>query len=35
MQKDPLIYLEHILASIQKIKSYTANLNEANFLKTP
>ncbi len=33
MQKDPLIYLEHILVCIQKIKSYTANLNEADFLK--
>lgn len=33
MQKDPLLYLEHILSSIQKIKSYTENLKEDDFLQ--
>lgn len=33
MQKDPIIYLEHILACIQRILSYTVNLKEDDFLK--
>lgn len=33
MTKNPLIYLEHIDACIQKIKDYTKGMDEASFLK--
>lgn len=33
MKKDPLIYLDHILSCVQKIKSYTLNLTETDFLQ--
>lgn len=33
MKKNPIIYLEHILDSINKIERYTANLSEDDFLK--
>jgi len=35
MLKDPIIYLGHILACIQRIMSYTVNLKEDDFLKNP
>lgn len=35
MKKDPNIYLEHILACIQRILTYTVNLKEDDFLKNP
>jgi len=31
MQKDPKIFLEHILESIDKIEKYVAEINEKNF----
>ncbi len=33
MKKDPLIYLEHILEWISKIKEYTLNVEDDEFLK--
>lgn len=33
MIKDPVIYLEHISACIQKIEEYTIELNEESFLQ--
>lgn len=33
MTKDPIIYLEHILISIQKIKEYTFGMREEDFLQ--
>ncbi|MEB2774661.1 DUF86 domain-containing protein [Algoriphagus sp. D3-2-R+10] len=33
MIKDPVIYLEHISACIQKIEEYTKELNEESFLQ--
>jgi uncharacterized protein with HEPN domain len=33
MTKSSLIYLEHILACIEKIKTYTASLDEKQFLE--
>lgn len=33
MIKDPVIYLEHISACIQKIEDYTKELNEESFLQ--
>lgn len=35
MNKDPRIYLEHILSSIQKIRSYTQDFSESDFLSSP
>ncbi|WP_416171467.1 DUF86 domain-containing protein [Algoriphagus boritolerans] len=35
MKKDPNIYLEHILACIRRILTYTVNLKEDDFLKNP
>lgn len=32
MEKDPIIYIEHILNCINKIKSYTINVDENSFL---
>jgi len=34
MQKDPLIYLEHMLFCIKKIKVYTKGMKEADFLQS-
>lgn len=33
MQKDPLIYIGHILDCILKIKKFTLNISEGEFLK--
>ncbi|WP_416864143.1 MAG: DUF86 domain-containing protein [Imperialibacter sp.] len=35
MAKNSLIYLEHILDALAKVKSYTTDLNEELFLKNP
>ncbi|WP_339786613.1 DUF86 domain-containing protein [uncultured Imperialibacter sp.] len=35
MAKNSLIYLEHILDALAKVKSYTTDLNEGLFLKNP
>jgi uncharacterized protein with HEPN domain len=32
MKKDQIIYIEHIVSSITKIKEYTEGINEASFL---
>jgi uncharacterized protein with HEPN domain len=32
MTKDPLVYLSHILDSINKIKDYTKDINESRFV---
>ncbi len=33
MQKDPIVYLEHILSCIIKIRAYTKDLDEDGFIK--
>ena len=33
MTKDPLVYIDHILNCIQKIKTYTTDFDEAKFLQ--
>jgi uncharacterized protein with HEPN domain len=35
MAKNSLIYLEHILDALSKVKSYTRDLNEGLFLENP
>ncbi|WP_026951057.1 HepT-like ribonuclease domain-containing protein [Algoriphagus mannitolivorans] len=35
MKKDPRIYLEHILSSIQRINSYSQGFSESDFLNSP
>ncbi|GMQ25008.1 DUF86 domain-containing protein [Algoriphagus sp. oki45] len=35
MKKDPRIYLEHLLSSIRKIRSYTQDFSESDFLSSP
>ena len=35
MAKKPLIYIEHIIESIEKIISYTQGFSKEDFLKTP
>ena len=35
MKKDPIIYLNHILDSINKIQEYTSGMNQAEFLNKP
>jgi uncharacterized protein with HEPN domain len=33
--KNPIIYIEHIHASVLRIKSYTTSIDEETFLKNP
>ncbi|MEQ8685855.1 MAG: DUF86 domain-containing protein [Imperialibacter sp.] len=35
MAKNTLVYLEHILDALAKVKSYTTDLNEGLFLENP
>ncbi|MFC5192706.1 DUF86 domain-containing protein [Algoriphagus aquatilis] len=35
MKKDPLLYLQHILSCIEKIKEYTHGFTESDFLQKP